>query len=96
MTKSPLSMESEVVSTRDQVSCELADEVVILSLANGEYYGLNPVAADIWALVQEPKMVRDIRDALLARYDGVTPEECTQQVMLLLEEMIGLDLLSVR
>ena len=91
-----ISMSSEVVATTEQVSAELKDEVVILSLQTGEYYGLDPIAADIWALIQQPRTVADVRDALLARYDGVTRAECEQQTLALLEEMAQLELISVR
>ena len=91
-----LSLSSEVVATTQQVSAELTDEVVILSLQTGEYYGLDPIAADIWNLVQQPRTVASIRDALLQQYDGVTPEECEAQVLALLDEMVKLELLEVR
>ena len=91
-----LSMTSEVVATTQQVSAELMDEVVILSLQTGEYYGLDPIAADIWNLVQQPRTVSEVRDALLVLYDGVTADECEAQVLALLEEMVKLELLEIR
>lgn len=91
-----LSLTSEVVATTQQVSADLTDEVVILSLQTGEYYGLDPIAADIWNLVQQPRTVASIRDALLAQYEGVTVEECEAQVLALLDEMVKLELLEVR
>ena len=91
-----LTISSQVVATTQQVSAELMDEVVILSLQTGEYYGLDPIAADIWSLIQEPRSVAEVRDALLARYEGVTPGECEQQVLALLEEMVKLDLVQIR
>jgi hypothetical protein len=91
-----LTMSSEVVATTQQVSADLMDEVVILSLQTGEYYGLDPIAADIWNLVQQPRSVTEVRDALLTIYEGVTPEECAQQVLGLLEEMAEMGLIEVR
>jgi hypothetical protein len=94
--KLTLTLDSEVAASRNQVSCDLADEVVILSLSTGEYYGLNPVAARVWSLLQEPRRVAAIRDILLAEYPDVTVADCTDQVMVLLEEMMSLDLLIIR
>jgi hypothetical protein len=91
-----LSTSSRIVASTQQVSCALVDEVVILSLQTGEYYGLDPIAADIWNLVQETRTVADIRDALLAMYTGVTPAECSEHVMALLEEMLDLELVEIR
>jgi hypothetical protein len=82
-----LDLASVVVASADQVSCEVADETVILSLTTGEYYGLNVVAASIWELVQKPTTVRAVRDALLLMYDDVDEAICTTQVLASLAEM---------
>ena len=66
---SSLSDASRIVVSKDQVSCDLAGEAAILNLKNGIYYGLNPVGARIWALIQEPVTFAQIRDALLDDYD---------------------------
>ena len=66
---SSLTDESRIAVSKDQVSCDLAGEAAILNLKNGVYYGLNPVGARIWALLQEPKTFAQIRDALLDDYD---------------------------
>ncbi|HEU0302899.1 MAG TPA: PqqD family protein [Longimicrobium sp.] len=58
-----------VVAARDQVSCELEGEAVILSLGNGVYYGLNPVGATVWKLLEEPRTVAELRDAIVAEYE---------------------------
>lgn len=91
-----LTLESELVASTTHVSCELADEVVILSLSTGEYYGLNPVAARVWTLLQEPRRVAEIRDRLLDEYPDVTAADCGDQVLALLDEMVTLQLVVVR
>jgi len=53
-----LSEESRLVVSKDQVSCDLAGEAAILNLKNGVYYGLDPVGARIWNLIQEPRKLR--------------------------------------
>ena len=40
-----LSLETTVVASPQQVSCDVANEAVLLSMRDGEYYGLNEVAA---------------------------------------------------
>ena len=64
-----LSANSTVVAAKDQVSCEVADEAVILDVKAGIYYGLNSVGARIWDLIQEPSTVDQIRDAILQEYE---------------------------
>jgi hypothetical protein len=91
-----LTLDSELVASTTHVSCELGDEVVILSLSTGEYYGLNPVAARVWTLLQEPRRVAEIRDRLLDEYPDVTATDCADQVLALLDEMVTLQLVVVR
>jgi hypothetical protein len=60
---------AKVSVSKEQVSCNLAGEAAILNLKNGVYYGLNPVGARIWSLIQEPRTIKEIRDTLLNEYD---------------------------
>lgn len=90
--KLDLSLHSEVLASPQQVSCEVAEEAVLLSMRNGEYYGLNEVGASIWKLIQQPRRVIDIRDELLDLYSGVDESECEQQILSFLNEMVSLDL----
>ena len=64
-----LAIESRIVASKDQVSCDLAGEAAILNLKNSVYYGLDPVGARVWNLIQEPKTLAEIRDTLLGIYD---------------------------
>ncbi len=64
-----LAIESRIVVSKDQVSCDLAGEAAILNLKNSVYYGLDPVGARVWSLIQEPKTFAEIRDTLLGIYD---------------------------
>ncbi|MBD0321274.1 MAG: PqqD family protein [Gemmatimonadetes bacterium] len=90
-----IAADSLVSATEEQVSCDLDAEVVVLSLVSGEYFGLNPVAASMWKLLQRPRTVGELRDALLGEYEGVSAEECEAEVLSLLEEMAELELVRV-
>jgi hypothetical protein len=90
-----ISIESKVVATQHQVSCDLQGEAAILNLENGVYYGLNPVGARIWELVQEPRSVVEIRDTILEEYE-VEEEQCQNDLLQLLREMETHGLIEVR
>jgi hypothetical protein len=90
-----ISTSSVVVAAQDQVSSDLGEEVVILHLKNGVYYGLDEVGARIWNLIQEPKAVNEIRDVLLDEYE-VEPESCERDLLALLEELAVENLVKVR
>lgn len=93
--RSTLSPSSRVVVSPQQISCDVADEAVLLSMQTGEYYGLNPVGASIWRHIQQPQTVAGLVAALMDEYDGVTADECRAEVLSFLEEMIALELVDV-
>ena len=64
---------SKIVVSNEQVSCDLAGEAAILSLKNGVHYGLDPVGARIWTLIQAPRTFVELGDILLREYDLNTP-----------------------
>jgi len=83
-----------VVAVQEQVvSADLEDEVVILNLKDGVYYGLNPVGARIWNLLQQPRTVGEIRDIILQEYE-TSPQRCEEDLRRLLQEMDGRGLIE--
>jgi Coenzyme PQQ synthesis protein D (PqqD) len=91
----PLSFNSIVVASPEQVSCPLGDESAILNLKNSVYYGMNSVGTRVWALVKEPKRVGDVRDTIVNEYE-VDSDRCGRDVLDLLEQMRGEGLIEVR
>jgi hypothetical protein len=85
---------STVVATKEKLFAELKQEVVILDKKSGEYYGLNSVGATIWHLIQEPKAVKQIRDAILAEFE-VEPHQCDSDLQAFLREMHAKGLLEI-
>jgi len=69
MTGNRLSDETRIAVSANQISCDLAGEAAILNLKDSVYYGLDPVGASIWSLIQEPRTFAEIREALLGIYD---------------------------
>ena len=79
-------MDSTVVVAKEQMSCGLDDEAVILSLKKGVYYSLNPCGNRIWSLIQKPVKVGTIRDTLLEEYD-IDTETCEEDLVSLLSDL---------
>ena len=81
-----ISERSTIIVTKDQVSADLSGEAAILNLKTSTYFGLNTVGASIWKLIQEPKTVSQIRDAIIQEYD-VEPDRCEHDILELLQEL---------
>ena len=94
MTNLVVSATTTVVASKDQVSCELAGEAAILNLKNSSYYGLDPVGARIWSLVQQRSTIGAVRDAIVAEFD-VDAARCEQDVIELIEDLAGEGLVEV-
>lgn len=90
-----ISDRSVVVVARDQVSCDLAGEAAILNVKSGVYYGLDPVGARIWNLMQEPRAVADIQNAITSEYD-VEPERAASDLADLLGKLLAEGLIEVK
>jgi len=90
-----LSMTTMVVASDQQVACDVADEVVLLSMQNGQYYGLNAVGASIWRLIQQPRALHEVSDELLAEYEGVSADTCVHETLTFVTSMLELGLVQL-
>jgi hypothetical protein len=89
-----LAIESRVVASKDQVSSDLGGEAAILNLKNSVYYGLDPIGARVWQLIQEPITLGQIRDVLRAEYD-VEPAQLEADLRDLLQELAEQGLVEI-
>ena len=84
-----------MVATKDQVYCDLRGEAVILNFESDGYFGLDPVGARVWSLIQEPKKVNEVRDTLLKEYD-VEPSVCERDLFALLQDLAVEGLIEIK
>ncbi|HEY5218270.1 MAG TPA: PqqD family peptide modification chaperone [Gemmatimonadaceae bacterium] len=88
-----LSLDSRLVATADHLSSDFSGEVVILSLSDGVYYGLDAVGAQIWRLLAEPRTVRDLVAGVMSHYT-VDGAQCERDVLAFLEDLRSHDLVA--
>jgi hypothetical protein len=81
-----ISMDSTIVGDTNIVFNEMDGETIMMSIENGEYYGINSIGSRIWKLLETPKAASEICDALLPDFD-VTREQCAKDVLLFLNRM---------
>jgi hypothetical protein len=92
MTK--ILINSTVVMADDVVSCDLDGEAAILNLKDGVYYGLDPVGAKIWNLIQKPMVLNDVVEIIWDEYD-VDINRCKDDIFELVEELLNNGLVKV-
>ena len=78
----------------DIIDSEIDDEMVMMNIDTGDYFGLNTVASQVWMRLKEPKRLDTLIQILQDEYD-VASEQCIADVMPLLEKMHEAKLLQI-
>jgi hypothetical protein len=68
------------------IEAEVDGELIGLEIEQGVCYGFNGTATRIWAMIEEPKRISDIRDALLTEFE-VDPETCERELRAVLADL---------
>lgn len=79
----------------DVAFAQMGDELVMLSEEQGQYLGLNAIAADIWELLQIGLSFEQLCTALQQKYQ-VSPAQCETDVQRFLEQMVKHKLLVIQ
>jgi hypothetical protein len=77
------------------IEAEVDGELVALHVDNGTCYGFNATATRIWSMIEAPKRLSELRDALVSEFD-VEPEVCEAQLLDLLKDLEGDGLVELR
>jgi hypothetical protein len=77
------------------IGAEAEQDLIMVSLATGYYYGVSDVAREIWDAIEHPKMVSDLVADLKARYN-VDAALCEGQTLSFLEALRAEGLLQVK
>ena len=75
-----------IATAAQAVFCEVAGEAVILDVASGRYFALNPIGTAIWRYLATPCTVVSVCQKLLAEY-AVSPEQCEADVTALIDQL---------
>ncbi|GEA05265.1 hypothetical protein KUL42_00260 [Alteromonas sp. KUL42] len=92
--QAPIGKTSLITKNQDIVDASIDGETVMMSLENGEYYGLDPIASMIWDSLHTPLTVDGLIDTLMSEYE-VSPETCLKDVLAFLESLRQHNLISV-
>jgi hypothetical protein len=73
-----------VTRGRDLLTTMVDGELLAMSIEHGACYGLNRVGARAWALLERPRSIRSLSDALTAEFE-VDPATCLAEVAALID-----------
>ncbi len=89
-----VTINSRVCWSDDQLSTEIDDKGVLMSVAKGKYYDLDPVATDIWRRLAEPVLVAQLCKNLSREYNADVAA-IERDVMTWLEQLHAENLIMV-
>ncbi len=91
----PIIISRSVVKRNPElVSTDVDGEKVMMSIDNGEYFGLDSVGSRIWDLIEDPVSVESLVNLLIDEFD-VSKEQCEIDTLEFLNELLEKKLLLI-
>jgi len=94
MDKMNITLDTIVKRNPEMISSDMDGETVMMSMENGEYYGLDPVGSRIWSILENEMKVEDIIMQLLDEFE-VEKERCEKETLDFLNELHERNLLNL-
>lgn len=89
-----ITLNTQVIPSKDVLLKEVDGEAVILHLAKGSYFGLDEVGTDIWNAVSKSHKVSSAFEKLVDTYD-VEPATLEQEVTEFVSTLVDQGILEV-
>lgn len=86
-----INLNSKLTINDKLLSTEIDNELVLMSIDTGKYFGLNTVGSRVWELLKTPIEVTDLLNRLQEEFN-VGKEQCETEVMSLLQKMLDKNL----
>ena len=81
-----ITLNDRVKILKDVVFREVEQEMVLLNLGTGSYYGLDPVGSRIWNLLVEKGSLREVFEIMLQEYEAST-EDLQRDILHLVQKL---------
>lgn len=89
-----INLKMTVQRNSEMVASKMDGEIVMMSIDNGEYYGLDPVGSRIWEIIEKPILVDALIDNLLDEFE-VSREQCEVDTFEFLDQLLEKKLLLI-
>ena len=90
-----LTNETTVCRAQNTVFTKIDEQVVMMDIEQGVYYGLNPVAARTWELIENPATIKEICQQLIQEFE-VSLEVCQEHIISFLDELVEKNIVVVK
>jgi hypothetical protein len=79
-------LQSTVQRNPDMIFTDFGAEMVMLSMEDSRYYGINEVGVRVWELIETPTPIAGIIDVICDEFD-VSTERCEQDVLAFVSQL---------
>jgi hypothetical protein len=90
----PIQLSTVVIQSKEQVSCNLDDEVALLNLKSALYFGLDEVGACIWQALSEPRRADELCQIVLNHFE-VEENQCRVDTLEFLTRLKNAGLIDI-
>jgi hypothetical protein len=90
-----LTLNSIIQRNPEVIAAEADQDLIMVSIATGYYYGLSDVAREIWDAIERPRRISQVVGDLKANYQ-IDALSCEQQTLSFLEALLDEGLLKVK
>jgi hypothetical protein len=82
----PFNLDSIIQRNPEMVSADMDGEVVMMSIEDSAYYGLNAVGSDLWEALESPVSITSLCQRVIKNFD-IDAKSCELDVMELLTDL---------
>jgi hypothetical protein len=90
-----LTLNSIIQRDPEVIAAEAEEDLIMVSITTGYYYGISNVAREIWDAIERPKRVSDLVHDLTASYHIDQPS-CEDQTLSFLKALLDEGLVQVK
>lgn len=95
VTKKEITPNTILQRKGDLLFNQIDGEVVMLSIENSEYYGMDKVGSRIWELLEKPVSLGTLMAKLMDEYE-VSELQCTEDTLTFLNKLAVKKLISIK
>ena len=75
------------------IATEVDGEMVLMSIEDGKYFGLDPIGSEIWRRLEEPRSADALAAELKDHFDG-DPATIERETLAFLEKLVETGLIA--
>ncbi len=87
MPNNTITMSTSIMRHPDLMAVPMDGDLVMMSISQGNYYGINAVGVTIWEALQTPQTVAQLCEAVMREF-AVDAETCSKDVLKFIAQML--------